>query len=118
MARDWAAVAAAMKARLTDLDMTQADLVQRSRLAPMTIRELLYNSAQRRRSDQTLAALSRALGWPPGYLQAIAEGRIPDNPHAGDPVLAELVALKDAFTALSSRVDALERQQADDTERP
>ena len=80
MARDWAAVADAMKARLTDLDMTQADLVQRSRLAPMTIRELLYNSAQRRRSDQTLAALSQALGWPPGYLQAVAEGRTPERP--------------------------------------
>src|SRR5713226_7156020 len=66
MARDWAAVADAMKARLADLDMTQAELVQRSRLAPMTIRELLYNSAQRRRSDRTLAALSQALGWPPG----------------------------------------------------
>ena len=59
MPRDWAAVADAMKSRLADLDMTQADLVQRSPRAPMTIRELLYNSAQRRRSDQTLAALSR-----------------------------------------------------------
>ena len=118
MTRDWAAVADAMKARLTDLDMTQANLVQRSRLAPMTIRELLYNSAQRRRSDQTLAALSQALGWPPGYLQAIAEGRTPDNPHAGDPVLAELVALKDAVTELSTRIDALEQQQTEDTERP
>ena len=101
MARDWAAVADAMKARLADLDMTQADLVQRSRLAPMTIRELLYNSAQRRRSDQTLAALSQALGWPPGYLQAVAEGRSPDDPDADDPVLAELATLKHAVTAIT-----------------
>jgi transcriptional regulator with XRE-family HTH domain len=118
MARDWAAVAAAMKARLTDLDMTQADLVQRSRLAPMTIRELLYNSAQRRRSDQTLAALSGALGWPPDYLQAVAEGRTPDDPDAGDPVLAELDAMKDALTALTSRIDAIEQRLADGGERP
>ena len=116
MARDWAAVADAMKARLADLDMTQADLVQRSRLAPMTIRELLYNSAQRRRSDQTLAALSEALGWPPGYLRA--EGRTPDDPDAGDPVLAELAAMKDAVTALTSRIDAIEQQLADDGEQP
>ena len=80
MARDWAAVADAMKSRLADLDMTQADLVQRSRLAPMTIRELLYNSAQRRRSDQTLAALSQALGWPPG----LPPGRR-RRPHPGRP---------------------------------
>ena len=118
MARDWAAVADAMKSRLADLDMTQADLVQRSRLAPMTIRELLYNSAQRRRSDQTLAALSQALGWPPGHLQAVAEGRTPDDPDVGDPVLAELAAMKDALTALTSRIDAIEQQLADDGERP
>ena len=118
MARDWAAVADAMKARLAELDMTQAELVQRSRLAPMTIRELLYNSAQRRRSDQTLAALSQALGWPAGYLQAVAEGRDPDDPDAGDPVLAELAAMKDALTALTSRIDAIEQQLADGGERP
>ena len=118
MARDWAAVADAMKSRLADLDMTQADLVQRSRLAPMTIRELLYNSAQRRRSDQTLAALSQALGWPPGYLQAVADGRNPDDPDAGDPVLAELAAMKDALTALTSRIDAIEQQLADGGEQP
>ena len=118
MARDWAAVADAMKSRLADLDMTQADLVQRSRLAPMTIRELLYNSAQRRRSDQTLAALSQALGWPPGYLQAVAEDRTPDDPDAGDLVLAELATLKDALAALTSRIDAIEQQLADGGERP
>jgi transcriptional regulator with XRE-family HTH domain len=116
MARDWAAVADAMKARLADLDMTQADLVQRSRLAPMTIRELLYNSAQRRRSDQTLAALSQALGWPPGHLQAVSEGRAPDDPDADDPVLTELTAMKDALATLTSRIDAIEQQLADDGE--
>ena len=118
MVRDWAAVAGAMKARLTDLDMTQAELVQRSRLAPMTIRELLYNSAQRRRSDQTLAALSEALGWPPGHLRAVAEGRDPGDPDAGDPVLVELAALKGMLSALTGRVDAIERQLAGDGEQP
>jgi hypothetical protein len=113
MARDWAAVAQAMKSRLDELDMTQAELIQRSRLAPMTIRELLFNAAQRRRSDQTLAAVSEALGWPPGYLRAVAEGRDPGAPDADDPVLAELAALKETVTAINSRLDALERQLAD-----
>ncbi len=112
MARDWAAVAEAMKSRLAELDMTQAELIQRSHLAPMTIRELLYNTAQRRRSDQTLAAVSEALGWPPGYLRAVAEGLNPGNPDAGDPLLAELAALKEAVAAISSRVDAIEQQLA------
>jgi transcriptional regulator with XRE-family HTH domain len=112
MSRDWAAVAAAMKARLAELDMTQAELVQRSGLAPMTIREVLHNTAERRRSPQTLAALSEALGWPPGYLQAIAEGRDPGNPDAGDPVLAELARLKESITVINARLDAIEQQQA------
>ena len=117
MARDWAVVAEAMKSRLAELDMTQAELIQRSRLAPMTIRELLYNTAQRRRSDQTLAALSEALGWPAGYLRAVADGRDPGDPDAGDPVLTELAALKEAVAAISSRVDAIEQQLAADGER-
>ncbi len=112
MARDWAAVAEAMKSRLAELDMTQAELIQRSRLAPMTIRELLYNTAQRRRSDQTLAAVSEALGWPPGYLRAVADGRDPSDPDAGDPVMSELAALKEAITAINSRLDAIEQQLA------
>jgi transcriptional regulator with XRE-family HTH domain len=116
MARDWAAVAKAMKSRLAELDMTQTELIQRSRLAPMTIRELLFNTAQRRRSDQTLAALSEALGWPPGYLLAIAEGRDPGDPDANDPVLAELAALKEAVTAITSRLDVIEQQLAGDGE--
>ena len=79
MARDWAGVADAMKSRLADLDMTQAELVQRSRLTPMTIPELLCNSAQRRRSDQTLAALSPgarlAAGLPAGRRGGPRPGR-------------------------------------------
>jgi hypothetical protein len=118
MARDWAAVAEAMKSRLAELDMTQAELIQRSRLAPMTIRELLYNTAQRRRSDQTLAALSEALGWPPAHLRAVAEGRDPGDPDASDPVLAELAALKEMLTTLTERVDAIEQQLTGDGERP
>ena len=81
------------------------------------IRELLYNTAQRRRSDQTLAALSEALGWPPGHLRAVAEGRDPGDPDAGDPVLAELAALKEMLTTLTCRIDAIERQLAGDGEQ-
>jgi hypothetical protein len=117
MARDWPAVADAMKSRLAELDMTQAELIQRSRLAPMTIRELLFNTAQRRRSDQTLAAVSEALGWPPGYLRAVAEGRDLGDPDADDPVLVELAALKKAITAISSRLDAIEQQLAGGAEQ-
>jgi hypothetical protein len=118
MAKDWAAVAAAINSRLAELDMTQAELIQRSRLAPMTIRELLHNTAQRRRSDQTLAAVSEALGWSPGHLRAVAEGRGPGDPDADDPVLAELTALKETITAITARLDAIEQQLAGGAESP
>jgi|SRR6266568_2119851 len=85
MARDWAAVAQAMKSRLAELGMT---------------RELLFNAAQRRRSDQTLAAASAALGWPPGYLRAVSEGRDPGAADAGNPVLTELAALKERLGSI------------------
>jgi transcriptional regulator with XRE-family HTH domain len=120
MARDWAAVANAMKARLAELDMTQAELVQRTGLAPMTVREVLFNTTERRRSPQTLAALSEALGWPSGYLQAIAGGRDPGNPDADAPVMAELTVLKIAITTINARLDVIEQQLADgnDTRQP
>jgi hypothetical protein len=114
MARDWAAVADAMAKRLAEREMTQAELVQLSRLAPMTIRELLFNSAQRKRGRQTLEALDKALGWPPGHLQAIADGRDSSelDAEADDPVMVELAEVKKLMTVMSSRLDEIERRLA------
>jgi len=112
LARDWAAVAEAIKVRLAQLDMTQAELIQRSHLSHMTIRELQYGTA-RRRSPQVLAAVSEALGWPPGHLQAIAESRNPADPDGNDPVLTELASLKEAISAINARLDQIEQQLAD-----
>lgn len=106
MGRDWSAVADALNSRLAALGMTQAELVKRSRLAPMTIHELLHNSAQRRRSDQTLAALSRALGWPPGYLRAVAEGLAPDDGQADAPLYQSPLPRQELLEALARGVAA------------
>jgi transcriptional regulator with XRE-family HTH domain len=118
MARDWEAVAAAIRARMTDLDMTQAELAQRAGVALMTVRELQHNLQPRRRSPRTLSAVSEALGWPPEHLTAIVAGADPDDPDAGDPVLAELDEIKDQLTAINARLDAIERWQAAADERP
>jgi hypothetical protein len=48
-------------------------------------RELLFNTTQRHHGAQTLAAVSMALGWPPGYLRAVAEGHGPGDSDAGVP---------------------------------
>jgi hypothetical protein len=52
MTRDRTAVAEAIRARLAELDPTQAELARRSRLAPMTVRELPGNTIQRRGKER------------------------------------------------------------------
>jgi transcriptional regulator with XRE-family HTH domain len=117
MARDWDAVAEAIRARMADLDMTQAELSQRAGVALMTVRELQNNLKPRRRSPRTLAAVSEALGWPADHLTAILGGAEPEDPDADDPVLAELDEIKEQLTAIASRLDAVERWQAAADER-
>ncbi|WP_433291515.1 helix-turn-helix domain-containing protein [Pseudonocardia sp. CA-142604] len=110
VAKDWDAVAAAIRSRLNELDMTQAELAARAGVALMTVRELQHNSQPRRRSPRTLTAVSEALGWPGDQLARILEGeRLPDV-DADDPVLAELDAVKADLVAVVRRLDAIERR--------
>jgi transcriptional regulator with XRE-family HTH domain len=111
--KDWQAVSDAIKARLIELEMTQAELTQRAGVALETVRELQLNLRSRRRSPRTLAAVSEALGWPSEHLASVADGRRPSDPDAGDPVLAELDAIKDVLTGITSRLDTIERRLAD-----
>ena len=113
MPKDWQAVSEAIKARLTELDMTQAELTHRAGVALETVRELQLNLRSRRRSPRTLAAVSEALGWPSDHLATIGDGRRPSDPDAGDPVLAELDAIKDVLTGITTRLDTIERRLAD-----
>jgi transcriptional regulator with XRE-family HTH domain len=81
---DWAAVARAISQRMTELGITQRELIERSQVSKATVGELCHNSAQRRRSARTLEALSTALEWHPRHLVAVLEGqRAPD---LGEPV--------------------------------
>lgn len=111
MGKDWDAVATAIQGRLADLDMTQADLAARADVALMTVRELQHNLQTRRRSARTLAAVSEALGWPGDHLARIADGRAAvRDVDAGDPILAELDALKEDLRSVAERLDAIERR--------
>ncbi|MBB5808957.1 hypothetical protein F4560_008725 [Saccharothrix ecbatanensis] len=116
MSKDWDAVSAAITTRMVELDMKQTELKERSGLALQTVREIQLNLQPRDRSKRTLAALSEALGWPGDHLWLVLEGKDPGDPDANDPVLAELVALKDAITVLADRVDAIERRLTADDE--
>lgn len=109
MTKDWDAVAAAIRARLAETDMTQAELATRAGVALMTVRELQHNLKPRRRSPRTLNAVSEALGWPPGRIAEILEGNASSADEA-DPILRELDAVKQELSSVTARLDALERR--------
>lgn len=110
MAKDWDGVAAAIRARMAEIDMTQADLAARAGVALMTVRELQQNLQPRRRNPRTLAAVSEALGWPGDQIARILEGQPTADVDQDDPVLAELDAVKADLTAIYRRLDAIERR--------
>jgi transcriptional regulator with XRE-family HTH domain len=118
MAKDWDAVATAIKNRLAELDMTQAELAARAGVALMTVRELQHNLKPRRRSPRTLGAVSEALGWASDQIARILDGEHPPGPDANDPVVAELDALKADLVSVLRRLDAIERQLSIEDERP
>lgn len=70
----WTAVASAINARLKDLGWGQADLVRKSGVNDLTIRNLQKAKQESYRAT-TLARVSRALGWPADGIEGIAEGR-------------------------------------------
>lgn len=113
MGKDWDAVASAIQARLTELDMTQAELAVRAGVAAETIRELRTNIRPRRRSTRTLTAVSQALGWPADHLSVVLEGQrpAPDSPASAEELHAiteELKAIAGRLTAIAGRLTHLE----------
>lgn len=115
---DWDAVARAIQDRLTEIRATQMDVAARARVSLTTLRELQHNLNPRRRRPQTLAAVSEALGWPPGYLGQVLRGERAEA-HADevrDPVLTTLNGLEDEVAALRERVARIEQQLADGDE--
>jgi transcriptional regulator with XRE-family HTH domain len=85
VAEDWAAVAVAINQRMTELDLSQRELVERSILSRTAVQEIRHNVRQRHRSARTLEALSVALAWHPQHLAAILNGLAP--PKMGEPMV-------------------------------
>ncbi|WP_020499145.1 helix-turn-helix domain-containing protein [Sciscionella marina] len=108
MAQGWQAVARAINARLSELGLSQRELVARSQVSRATVAEIQHNTAQRRRSDRTLEALSTALDWHPGHLAAVLAGKRP-------PKLAEPVVRGDED--VPGRLAAIEHQLREITEK-
>lgn len=110
MAEDWAAVARAINERMSELGLTQLELVKRSSVSRTMVRELRRNIAERRRSTRTMESLSLALDWHPQHLIAVLHGR--PIPAVGEPVVrsdddvnARLLAIEFRLEQVLSRLD-------------
>lgn len=117
---DWDAVARAITARLTDTRMTQMDVASNARVSLTTLRELQHNLNPRRRRPQTLAAISEALGWPPGYLAQTLrrENPQPHDDESADPILRAVDDLEHEIRDLRTRVEKIEQQLAHEDVQP
>jgi transcriptional regulator with XRE-family HTH domain len=97
---------------MTDLAITQKELVARSGVSESTIRQLQNNYGPRRRNRHTLEDLSKGLQWPADHL-----GRILDETKPGaqadvtDSSQAAIAELRSQVADLASRVEALEHGQ-------
>ncbi|MFB9908475.1 helix-turn-helix domain-containing protein [Allokutzneria oryzae] len=108
MSQDWATVAKAINERLTELGLRQRELAERSGVSQAMIREIQYNTAQRRRGSRTLEALSRALDWHPQHLASVLRGhRPPSVDETDDPVADRLAAIQDSIDELAERIDQM-----------
>jgi transcriptional regulator with XRE-family HTH domain len=112
---NWAAVAEAIRSRVTELGITQAQLAARSGVSESTIRQLMKNYGPRRRNRHTLEDTSKGLDWPADYLSRILDGGDAGRlSGSGDPMRAEIDELRSRVADLTSRMEALEHGQRPD----
>lgn len=99
---NWDAVADAINARLPELHMTQQDVATEAGVSLTTVRDLRNNRGARRRSPRTLGAISTALGWPYGTLDALARGQKPPS----DTLEARVERLETELAELRNKVES------------
>jgi DNA-binding Xre family transcriptional regulator len=108
---DWAAVAVALNERMAARRVGQQELATLSGVSVSTLRQVQHG-AGRRVQNKTLAAISRALNWPEGYLTDVLVSDDRSEPTApppeDDPVLAALHRIEDRLIEISNRLDTIE----------
>ena len=114
MSEDWAAVARAINQRMAELELSQRELIERSRVSKATVGELARNSTQRRRSTRTLEALSLALDWHPTHLHAVLNSA--HIPAVGEPagrsdddIPGRLAAIEYQLAQITSQLGAVDQ---------
>jgi transcriptional regulator with XRE-family HTH domain len=113
LAEDWVAVAEAITRRMRELKMSQRDLAVHSNVSVATIREIQRHRIKRRRNPRTLESLSESLDWPRQHLDAVLNGRLPQDPAelSGDDGdlrsrLEQLEQRLDTIADVMHRIDA------------
>jgi transcriptional regulator with XRE-family HTH domain len=106
---DWAAVAAVVNERMAARRIGQQELAHLSGVSVSTLRQVQHG-AGRRVQNKTLAAISRALGWPDDHLAAVLlSRREPAGETApADDAAAVLRRIESGVHEIRERLAALE----------
>ncbi|KLL10836.1 MULTISPECIES: helix-turn-helix domain-containing protein [Protofrankia] len=107
---DWAAVAAALNARMAARRIGQQQLAEASGVSVSTVR-LVQHGTGRRFQNKTLTALARALDWPDDYLiTVLLTGQPPGTPGSADePVTSTLRRIEDRLIDIDRRLETVEQ---------
>lgn len=110
-ARPWAAVADAINGRMAELGWLQKDLERESQVSVATLRDLQRGVKTSYRPD-SLAKVSRALGWPSNALWRVAQGDgLPAEVTSNDDdLLEELDAISRRLASVRRRIEQRQGQ--------
>jgi transcriptional regulator with XRE-family HTH domain len=112
----WPAVTDALNARMTAVRMTQQALANASGVSVATLRLLQRGVRGRRVQDATLAAVSRALGWPDDHLlRVLLTGRLDDPglPQAAGTPEPGMRDLHETLQRMEAQLEAVDGRLAD-----
>jgi DNA-binding Xre family transcriptional regulator len=113
---DWAAVAVALNERMAARRVGQQELATLSGVSVSTLRQVQHG-AGRRVQNKTLAAISRALDWPEGYLADVLLSGRQDEPlerlDPEDTVLEALHRVEERLREMSQQLAALHARISD-----
>jgi DNA-binding Xre family transcriptional regulator len=113
---DWAAVAVALNERMAARRVGQQELATLSGVSVSTLRQVQHG-AGRRVQNKTLAAISRALDWPEGYLTDVLVSGREQEPlerlDAEDTVLEALHRVEERLREMSQQLATLHARISD-----
>jgi transcriptional regulator with XRE-family HTH domain len=113
VARNWQAVADAINTRLAERGMTQRALAEASGVSTATLRKI-QKAEPADRGKPVLMALSVALAWPPGHLQALSgDEEAPVDPT--QDLREQVAAIRADLDAVHDRLARVEAAQRGDS---